>query len=726
MGWFDEQIRQRKENDQEVFEDSFIRLAGVVLGTRAESELSDKRLITKAAIEEILKYYHLRIKDIPDSIKDEDDQLEYLLRPHGIMRRNVELDKDWYKDAFGPMLGFTEDNKAVAFLPKGLHGYYYKDFETGRKVSVTGRNAASFKKEAICFYHPLPMKKLKLIDLYKYIFSCVSAADFVSMGIFALMYVLAGLIMPVLVRALLGRVLDSRTVSMLAGIAVFMVCAEISAQMLRSVANLINSRISTKVSMSVQAAVMMRILTLPAPFFRRYSAGELNTRANSINSLCSLLIGNVVITGLISVSSLLFITEIVKYARPVAVPALLMLFADLLLTVIYALMEMNVNRRKMELNAKKSGLTYAIVTGVEKIRLAGAEKRVFARWAQTYAESARCVYDPPMLIKINPVLTLAVSLIGNIAVYYLAVKSGMQQEDYFAFSAAFGKVSAAIASLTGAALIFSRIKPVLETASPILDAEPELTEGKEVVTRVSGSIELNNVYFRYGADLPYVVYDMNLKIKAGEYIAIVGRTGCGKSTLMRLMMGLEKPDKGAIYYDGRDMSKIDLRSLRRKIGIVTQNGGLFQGDIFSNITISDPDLTLKDAWEAAKVAGIAEDIKNMPMGMHTIISEGQGGISGGQKQRIMIARAIAPKPKILMFDEATSALDNRTQKKVSDALDQLKCTRIVIAHRLSTIRNCDRILYLDDGRIIEDGTYDELIALGGKFAELVERQRLDA
>ena len=219
--------------------------------------------------------------------------------------------------------------------------------------------------------------------------------------------------------------------------------------------------------------------------------------------------------------------------------------------------------------------------------------------------------------------------------------------------------------------------------------------------------------------------DLSLKVHPGEYVAIVGRTGCGKSTLMRLILGFESPQRGVVYIDGKDLSALDLPSLRRKIGTVMQDAGLFQGDIYSNIVITAPELTMDDAWAAAEKAGIADDIRAMPMGMNTVIGEGQGGISGGQRQRIMIARAIAPNPKLLLFDEATSALDNKTQRQVSEALDAMGCTRIVIAHRLSTIRHCDRILVLENGTIVEDGTYEELIEKGGSFAELVARQRLE-
>lgn len=370
-------------------------------------------------------------------------------------------------------------------------------------------------------------------------------------------------------------------------------------------------------------------------------------------------------------------------------------------------------------------MTYALITGIQKIKLAGAEKRAFARWGNLYAQSAKMTYDPPMFLKLNSVISLAISLTGTLVMYYMSVRAGLSVADYYAFNTAYGMVSGAFLSLAGIALSAAQIRPILTMVQPFFDAVPEVSDGKQVIERLSGGIELNNVSFRYNENMPLILDDLSLKIRPGQYVAIVGRTGCGKSTLLRLLLGFERPQKGAIYYDGKDLERIDLRSLRRRIGVVMQNGKLFQGDIYSNIVISAPWLSQQDAWEAAELTGIAEDIRRMPMGMNTVISEGSGGISGGQRQRLMIARAIAPKPKILMFDEATSALDNITQKKVSESLDRLKCTRIVIAHRLSTIRQCDRILVLDQGKIVEDGTYDELIASDGFFAELVARQRLD-
>ena len=485
------------------------------------------------------------------------------------------------------------------------------------------------------------------------------------------------------------------------------------------------NRVSIQMDVSVQAATMARVLSLPPNFFKNYSSGEITSRAQSVNSLCTTLVQTFLSTGLTSLFSLLYITQVFVYAKELVVPALCVTIATLVFSVVSSLVQMKISEKQMELSGKMSGLTYQIITGVQKIKLSGSEKRVFARWLNHYSEEAKLTYNPPKFLLFNGVISTAISLVGTIVMYFFAVQSNVSVADYTAFNSAYGMLSGALMSVAGIALTAARIKPVFEMAKPIMNAEPEISEGKQTVTKISGGIELSHVSFRYDVNSPLVVDDLSLKIRPGQYVAVVGKTGCGKSTLLRLLLGFEKPQKGAIYYDGRDIETVDLRSLRKKIGVVTQNGKLFQGDIYSNIVISAPYLSVDDAWKAAEVADIAEDIRKMPMGMHTIISEGAGGISGGQKQRLMIARAVAPNPKILMFDEATSALDNITQKKVSEALDGLKCTRIVIAHRLSTIKQCDRIIVLDGGKIAEDGTYDELLAKKGYFYELVERQRLD-
>ena len=725
MGWFDEQIRQRKISDQEAFEDSILRMASAVLGRGAAGVL-DERIVTKAAIDEILKYYHCKSTDIPDSITDADEQLEYCLRPHGLMRRTVKLEKGWQRDAFGPMLAFMkEDGAPVALLPKPFVGYWFTDPATGEKVSVTARTAERFSPDAICFYRPLPLKKLGIPDLILYLKNCLNTGDYILLIALTLLVTLFGMPMLYVTRALTGFVRESGSSAMLIGAAVFMLTALISSRLIGTVRELMMERLQTKTSLSMEAAMMMRMMNLQANFFRKYSSGELSARFGSVGQLCDLLLGSVFSMGLTSLSSLLYVPQIFHYAPALVLPALGIIAVSLGFSLLSTFAQMRISKQMMEKGAKENGISYALITGVQKIKLAGAEKRAFARWAGAYSELAQLSYNPPVFLKVNAAISTAISLGGTILMYYLAAKTRVSPSEYITFNVAYGMVSGAFASLTGVALSVARIRPILEMAEPFLKTEPETTENKAMVTSLKGGIELSYVYFRYTDTMPYVVDGMSLKIKAGEYIAIVGTTGCGKSTLMRLLLGFETPDQGAIYYDGKDMSKLDLRSLRRRIGAVTQDGSLFQGDIYSNIVISAPQLTLDDAWAAAEMAGIADDIRAMPMGMQTIIAEGAGGISGGQKQRLMIARAIAPKPKILIFDEATSALDNRTQKQVSDALDKLKCTRIVIAHRLSTIKNCDRILVLDKGRILEDGTYDELIERNGYFAELVARQRVD-
>ena len=710
MGWFDEQIKQRKQSDDQLFEEAFVRIADAVLGTKMSSAYASDEARASGEIGEILKYYKIKPREVPDTVKGLDDRLEYLLRPHGIMRRKVQLEKDWYRDAIGAMIARRrDDGSVVALIPRGLTGYAYYDAKAAQWVRIGKKNEDIFDDEAICFYKPFPLTKLTVPALVRYIIECLDRADIVLVVLATFLASLVGLLTPRLTALLFGRVAESGSLRLLLAIAVFMVSVSVSQLLIQSINTLLSGRITTKLNLSVQAATMMRILSLPADFFKKWSSGELASRAQQLQSLCQMLVSSALNTGLTSLFSLMYVTQIFAFAPALVVPALTIILVTLGFTICTTLYQTRIARKQMELSAQESGMSYALITGIQKIKLSGAEKRAYARWSDLYAKQVAMQYNPPLFLRMNGVISTAISLVGTLVMYTMALKSGVGVANYYAFNAAYGMVSGAFMSLAGIAMTLAQFRPVMAMAKPIMDAEPEVSEGKQVIDRISGAIEVNNVSFRYREDMPLILDDLSLKIKPGQYVAIVGQTGCGKSTLMRILLGFERPQKGAVYYNGKDLNTIDLKSLRRKIGVVMQNGRLFQGDIYSNIVISAPHLTVDQAWEAAEMAGIAEDIRRMPMGMHTIISEGSGGISGGQRQRLMIARAIAPKPKILMFDEATSALDNITQKTVSDSLEKLKCTRIVIAHRLSTIRACDRIIYLEKGRIAEDGTYDELI-----------------
>lgn len=726
MGWFDEQIKLRKAKDEETFENAFADLSSVVLGNSALSmAFNDDRQRTESAIGEVLNYFGVKIEETHEEFDDMNEQLDYLLYPSGIMYREVNLRGDWYKDAIGPMIGQTTEGTVVALIPKGMRGYEYFDYKTGQKVKLNKNTNKMLTSKALCFYKPFPQKKLKLRDLSKYILSILSLADYIMIVCAALVSMLLGLLPTYIQQLLYGKVLASGKMSLLLPISALLIGILVSTTLIDITKSFIISRVGTKLNIAVEAASMARLMSLPPNFFKNYAAGDLSQRIDGLNQICAQLADVFLGTGLTAIFSLGYVAQIATIAPSLTIPSLCVIFTTVVFNIWATLVSLKIYRKKMNIAVKLSGIVYSLFSGIQKIKLAGAEKRAFSKWATQYKSLAELTYNPPMIIKIQSIISVIISAIGGIIICYFAGISNVNVANYMAYMTAYGNVFGAVSSLAGIALTFANIRVILEMVGVIMETEPEISEKKKVVRNISGAIEINNVSFRYADDMPLILDNLSLKIEPGQYIAVVGKTGCGKSTLMRLLLGFEKPQKGAIYYDGRDISSVDIKSLRKNIGVVMQNADTFSGDIYSNITVSAPWLSLDDAWNAAKIAGIDKEIEDMPMGMYTVISEGSGGISGGQKQRLMIARAVAPKPKILILDEATSALDNITQKQVSDALAELKSTRIVVAHRLSTIKQCDRIIVLDAGKIIEDGTYDELIDKNGFFAELVRRQRAD-
>ena len=502
-----------------------------------------------------------------------------------------------------------------------------------------------------------------------------------------------------------------------------LVCTAVASNLIETVKMALSGRIKNKLEISCGSAVMMRILSLPADFFKKYSAGELSSNVQSITELCEALSETVISLGITLIMFVLYFLWIAFFVPPLTAPAVITTLLQTIFAFFVMILQSKIKKRQDIIDSEEQGVSYSLISGISKIKLVGGEKRAFAKWGKKYAAKARLIYNPPFVVKYRKSIYTLITALGTVCIYYTAARASVTPADFYSFSAYYGIITAAALMLFETCDKISDIRPKLKNITAFFECEPEISSDKQTVTHLSGGIELNNITFRYGENKT-IFNNLSLKIRPGEYVAVVGKTGCGKSTLIRLLLGFEEPQKGVIYYDGKDLSKLDYKSLRQKIGIVMQNGKLFSGDIFSNIAISSPALTLDEAWEAAEKAGIAEDIRNMPMGMNTILSDGGGGISGGQRQRILIARAVAAKPRIMIFDEATSALDNITQTTVSETLDNLKCTRIIVAHRLSTIKNCSRIIVLDGGKIVQDGSYEELINEDGLFAELINRQKI--
>jgi len=718
---FEEQIEQRRRKDQEMFETAFADLVSII-GVPPRTVLpAEKEAAARGALEEVLSFYGVKAPAVPESILDLDEQFDFILRTTGFMRRRVELVGQWWKDAQGVYLASTSDRDLVVIKPGRYWGYHYRDPNTATNVKVNEKSAAALEREAFSFYRPLPPRKLSLSDLGLYLLRIIDQVDIFYVLLISLLISLLGLFMPYINKQLFDSVIPSGVKSNVLPVTFLLLGAALGSILFNITRGILLARFEDKTK-GLQVAAMMRIFNLPATFFKDFNSGELSSRYDNLGNLMSKLTNTVLTTGLTALFSFIYIFQMIGYAPMLVLPGLAIILAMLLFSILTTIVQLSISRKIYGQLAKLSGLVFALFSGVQKIKLAGAEKRAFARWAAAYKVIGRLTYAPPLLLRINSAISVLLTFGGALILYFFAGTAGLSPADYIAFTIAYGAVSSAILALGGIAMTTANIFPMLKMVEPILAAVPENSGNKRIVSALSGGFEVNSITFRYSPEGPAILDNLSLKVRSGEYIGVVGHTGCGKSTLLRVLLGFEEPQKGAVYFDGHDLSGLDLQSVRRQMGVCLQNGKLFPGDIFSNIIITAPWKTLEDAWEAANQAGIAEDIRAMPMKMHTMISEGSGGISGGQRQRLLIARALVAKPKLVFFDEATSALDNITQKHVAESLTALKCTRVIIAHRLSTIRNCDRIIVLDQGLIVEEGTYESLVADRGAFYELTRRQ----
>ena len=724
MSLFGEQIQNRIEQDDlsqaRVLRELGDAAAGKNRGFFAEFSGSSG---TIKQIEQICDYLNLPVPETIPELDSIAEQVDVMLQPSGATRRMVELNDIWWKNGDGPLLAqMKETGEIYALIPNRFQGYHYTDLNTGKRIRITKQNKDRFEPFAYCFYKPLPDRPLTDRDFVGFLLKQMKSGDIFVMLIAAFVAAVIGMLMPFATGYAFSGVIPSGQMEMLIPLAVLLISAAFSGWVMGIVKMSAMARIGNRLDVISENAVYARLIRLPASFFREKSTGGLTQKIMALNTVPVILTELLFGTFLTVLMSVIYIFQLFFIAEPLIVPVFVIFIAEILLFVITIIQERKIVVSRLSAEEENSELVFALLSGIQKIKASGNEKRAFIRWMESYTKKTHYAFRIlfPSSVR-GPVIT-AIHMLGMLWIYTIAYRNGLSVSQFTAFSGAFGMVMGGIGALSSAGSSVSMIKPVLKLGEPILGAVPEETFGKRTVRSLNGRISLDHVVFKYSEDSPAILNDISLQIEPGEYVAIVGKSGCGKSTLLRILLGFEEPQQGTVFYDDYDLRSLDKHSLRRNIGTVLQEGKLFTGDIYYNIIISAPWKTMDDAWEAAEKAGMAEDIRRMPMGMHNVISEGGGGISGGQKQRLLIARALCSNPGILMLDEATSALDNITQKIVTDTLNEMKCTRLIIAHRLSTIQQCDRIIVLDHGRIVEDGTYEELMAENGLFTELAKRQ----
>ncbi len=643
-----------------------------------------------------------------------------------VRTRQVMLPARWWTAENGPLLAFRLDGTSpVALLQKSPTVTILHDPAAGTDEVVTEAVAGTVSPFAQSFYASLPDHPVGAYDLVR-LFLERCKADLIAV---ALAGALGGIIATAIPMAT-GYVFDSvipghQTMEMLQ-LGAAMVAAAFAAAVFEVSRTIAQLRIEGRLSGIAQAAIMDRLLRLPTPFFADYSSGDLAQRTMVVEiarkSLTGIMVGALV-SGAFSVFSFGLLAYYAPLAALVAAMLAVVLAAATLLT---GLRLMGVHTEVQEISGRISGFLLEIITGITKLRVAGAEERAFNNWGRDFGDLQSGEFLARRLHNRFLVFWAAfevVGLAGIFAVIGLAGPSDMTTGAFLAFVAAFSGLMTSLFGLAKALISVFSVAPLYRRAAPILRMVPETDASRANPGPLRGDLEISGVFYRYTPNTPCILNGLSLKIDAGELIAVVGPSGSGKSTLMRLLLGIGQPEAGAVYFDGRDLRGLNLRSVRQQIGVVMQNGRLMPGSIYENIK-GTTRAGMDECWETAAKAGLADDIMAMPMGMHTLLTEGATTLSGGQIQRLLIARSLVGRPAILLLDEATSALDNKTQAVVMRSLDHLSITRIVIAHRLSTIINADRIYVLKEGRIVESGSYQHLMEKGGLFTSFAYRQNL--
>lgn len=691
----------------------------------APSDVSDPLL---AACILVGNASHILISKPPsESVSILEDPLQSICRHSGIRARRVNLLKDgpWWNHENGPILAFRgPERNPVALIPR-KKGYRMIDPMKKTDLAVDEKLQTELDDEnAWIFYRPFPERVLHFREIVRYGISG-SRTDLGKMLLFGIAGASISLLLPILTGILFDTVIPQSSFNQLLQLTIILAASVFAACGFDLARQILVMRVQSRLDIKLQPAFIDRLLNLPSAFFRNFSSGDLATRVLGITYIREILSGAVLTAFLGMVFGFMNFFLLFFYSWKLALVAATMTGTLIVITIGTGYRQLQLKKLAIETRGEISGLLGNLLTGIAKIRITGTEKHAFTEWALKFRKERSLLLKAGSMQNMLAVTTASFPVIALSIIIFSAAGTFSGEHlscgSFIAFISAFTTFQTALLQSTMTIIGSLDVIPLYERIKPVLDALPENTSSRTQPGKLLGQVELQGVNFSYTEDGPQVLHDIDIKAEPGEFIAIVGSSGSGKSTLMRLLLGFEKPAAGTVFYDGIDLATLNVQAVRRQIGVVLQNAQLQPGFILHSI-IGSSTLTVDDAWEAARVAGIEEDIRKMPMGLYTIISEGCETISGGQKQRLLIAGALVRRPGMIFFDEATSALDNHTQEIIIKSLEELKSTRIVIAHRLSTIRNADRIYCLEEGRIVQEGTYDELVAQDGFFRELASRQ----
>ncbi|MEU3512958.1 NHLP bacteriocin export ABC transporter permease/ATPase subunit [Streptomyces longwoodensis] len=651
------------------------------------------------------------------------DPVERIALASRVRTRAVRLDGRWWRDDVGPLVGHRALSGAPVALLWRRGGYVAVHPATGRETPVEKANAPEFEPRAVMFYRPLPDRAPSPLRLLRFSMRG-TGGDLTHLLLSGLVTVAIGALVPLATGRVLGAYVPRAQEGPIVRVCLAVMVAGVVAAAFMLLQNLTVLRLEGRVEATLQPAVWDRLLRLPTRFFAERSTGELASAAMGVSAIRRLLAGlgpSVVqasTVGAVNLGLLLW------FSVPLALAAVGMLVVVAGVFLGLGLWQVRWQRRLVVLTNKLNNQAFQTLRGLPKLRVAAAENYAYAAWAAQFARSRELQQRLGRIKNLNAVLGAVYLPLCSLLMFMLLAgpaRGALSAADFLTFTTSMTMLLTSVTSLTGAFVAAVAALPLFEEIRPVLEATPEVRSGSTRPGPLSGAVEARRLSFRYADDGPLVLDDVSFEARPGEFVAVVGPSGCGKSTLLRLLIGFDRPVSGSVLYDGQDLAALDQSAVRRQCGVVLQHAQPFTGSIMDVICGTEA-YTPEEVMTAAELAGLAEDIRRMPMGLHTIVS-GSGSVSGGQRQRLMIAQALIRRPRILFFDEATSALDNETQRVVIDSTRKLHATRVVIAHRLSTVLDADRVVVMEHGKVVQQGTPAELLAdPRGRLHELVRRQ----